>query len=54
MCGIAGLIAFDQNNERPERQTIAREMGETLNHRGPNGRANGPTATVCSPIEGWR
>lgn len=38
MCGIAGLLAFDQNNERPERQTIAREMGETLNHRGPNGK----------------
>ena len=36
MCGIAGLIAFDSENARPERQFAAHEMGETLNHRGPD------------------
>ena len=36
MCGIAGLIAFDGENDRPERRLIAYEMGEKLNHRGPD------------------
>ena len=36
MCGIAGFIAYDRDNSTPERALIARDMAETLTHRGPD------------------
>lgn len=36
MCGIAGFLAFDRDNGRPEWAAVAHSMGETLNHRGPD------------------
>ena len=36
MCGIAGFIAFDRDNSTPERALIARDMAESITHRGPD------------------
>lgn len=38
MCGIAGFIAFDRNNQEERWQEIGLEMADRLAHRGPNDR----------------
>src|SRR5690242_19454907 len=36
MCGLVGLLNFDQRFKREPAQKIVRDMAETMNYRGPD------------------